>query len=306
MTPREASYLKTTIRTSPERAHGMSQQNLHVGMVRSLGPRGTASMIDDAERVACMSKPVINLRQRSLGCRDCPARASGGLCAEYGPEVLYEIASYKSGDREFKAGQDIFSLGEPCDSIYNLASGWVILYNILEDGRRQILHFALPGTVLGWHPAKGAMMTYSAQALTDAVVCPIPHNALPTLVNQRPELGLRLAWLIGRDRSLAFDRLTSIGRHSARERVAHLLLELFIRYRAQWPGSQIEEMHLPLTQEHIGDATGLTSVHVNRVLQDLRKDGIVEFHYRRLRILDPDKLVDEAGVDPQLAMSWTR
>ncbi len=253
-----------------------------------------------------MSRPESGSTKRPLDCQACPARASRGLCSEYGPEALDEMARHKSGDREFKAGQDLFSLGQLCDSIYNLTQGWVILYNILEDGRRQILHFALPGAVLGFHPANGAMMTYSAQALTDTIVCPIPHKALLQLVNQRPEFGLRLAWLIARDRCLAFDRLTSIGRHSARERVAHLLLELFIRYRSQWPGSQIEEMHLPLTQEHIGDATGLTFVHVNRVLRDLRKDGIVEFHYRRLRILDPDKLVDVAGLDPQLVMSWIR
>ncbi len=63
-------------------------------------------------------------------------------------------------------------------------------------------------------------------------------------------------------------------------------------------------MHLPLTQEHIGDATGLTNVHVNRVLRDLRKEEIVEFHYRRLRIMNPDKLVNVAGIDPHIALSW--
>lgn len=220
--------------------------------------------------------------------------------------MLHLIAGYKAGDREFQAGKEIFSLGAPCDAVYNLVSGWVFRYNLLDDGRRQILDFALPGAVLGFHPAHGAMATFGAQALTDAVVCVIPREALDRLSRKHPEIGMRLAWLISRDRSLAFDHLTSLGRRSARERVAHLLLELFIRYRAQWPGSRIEEMHLPLTQEHIGDATGLTFVHVNRVLRDLRQDGIVEFHYRRLRILDPDKLIDVAGIDPQLAMSWVR
>ncbi|MGE4339946.1 MAG: Crp/Fnr family transcriptional regulator [Pigmentiphaga sp.] len=253
-----------------------------------------------------MSKLEHVPKKQSLDCHNCPARAGRGLCADSEPEFLSLIASHKSADREFKAGQDLFRLGEPCDSIYNLTQGWVILYNILEDGRRQILHFALPGAVLGFHPGGGATMTYGAQALTDAIVCPIPQKALLPLVNQQPEFGLRLARQIARDRSLAFDRLTSIGRHSARERVARLLLELFIRYRAQWPGSQISEMHLPLTQEHIGDATGLTFVHVNRMLRDLRKDGIVDFHYRRLQILNPDKLVDVAGLDPQLVKSWVR
>jgi CRP-like cAMP-binding protein len=113
----------------------------------------------------------------------------------------------------------------------------MFLYSLLEDGRRQILHFALPGAVLGFHPAQGAMATYSVRALTDAVVCVISRKALEPLSKQGPEIGLRLAWMISRDRSLAFDHLTSIGRQSARERVAHLLLELFVRYRGQWLGT---------------------------------------------------------------------
>lgn len=238
-----------------------------------------------------------------VDCANCRAR-NDGLCSGAAPDVLRMIARYKAGDREVKAGQDLFSLGDRCDAVYNLVSGWVFRYNLLEDGRRQILDFALPGAVLGFHPVRDSMTTFGAQALTDSVVCVIPHAALGPLSREFPEIGLRLAWLISRDRSLAFDHLTSIGRQSARERVAHLLLELFVRYRAQWPGYRIEEMHLPLTQEHIGDATGLTFVHVNRVLRDLRQDGIVEFHYRRLRILDPDKLVDMAGIDPQLLLSW--
>lgn len=236
-------------------------------------------------------------------CASCLARIDG-LCEGCAPEVLRVIAGYKSGDREIAAGQDVFALGEPCEAIYNLVDGWVFLYDLLEDGRRQILHFALPGAVLGFHPGRGGVASYGAQALTDAVVCVIPNAALGPLSQTHPEIGMRLAWLISRDRSLSYDHMTSIGRQSARERVARLLLELFVRCRAQWPGHRIEEMHLPLTQEHIGDATGLTGVHVNRVLRDLRTDGIVEFHYRRLRILNPDKLVDVSGVDPQLALSW--
>jgi len=238
-----------------------------------------------------------------VDCETCQARLNG-LCEGHAPEALRMIASHKSGDRQVKAGQDLFRLGEPCDAIYNLVDGWMFHYNLLPDGRRQIVDFALPGAVLGFHPARGQMMTYSAQALTDAVVCIIPHKALGPLSRLHPEIGMRLAWLMSRERSLSFAHLTSIGRQSARERVAHLILELFVRCRSRWPGHRIEEMHLPLTQEHIGDATGLTGVHVNRVLGDLRKDGILSFCYRRLTILDPDRLVDVAGIDPELLHAW--
>ncbi|MGE0651568.1 MAG: Crp/Fnr family transcriptional regulator [Alphaproteobacteria bacterium] len=252
-----------------------------------------------------MSGPKEKSGKIFVDCPACGARRSG-LCEGCCPETLQTIARFKSGDREIKTGHDVFSPGDPCDSIYNLVSGWVFLYNLLEDGRRQILHFALPGAVLGFNPTQGALATYGAEALTDSIVCVIPHGELGALSKEFPEIGMRLARLSSRDSILAYDQMTSIGRLSARERVAHLILELFIRYRMQWPGHQIEEMYLPLTQEHIGDATGLTGVHVNRVLSGLRKQGIAEFHYKRLRILDPDKLADIAGLDPEVMASWTR
>lgn len=230
----------------------------------------------------------------------------GLLDEEHTAGLSHVTSRYKSADRQIKAGCDLFRVGERGEAIYSLVDGWVALYNLLEDGRKQILQFALPGAILAFVPARGAMMNYSAQALTDSVVGIIPHENLRRLSRDNPEIGLELAGLISQDRSFAYDRLSSMGRRSARERVAYLLLELFIRSRLRWPGHRGEEMHLPLTQEHIGDATGLTGVHVNRVLRDLCKEEIAEFHYRRLRIVNPDKLVDVAGIDPQNALSWIK
>ena len=244
-------------------------------------------------------------RSLATDCQSCRARRDG-LCAGLNTETLRTVADHKSGDRRLHAGQDLFGLGEECSAIYSLVDGWMFRYMLFEDGRRQILDFALPGSLLGFHCAQGAMTTFGVAALTEAVVCVIPHKAVEALSTKHPEIALRLAWLIARDRSLAFDHLASVGRHSARERVAHLLLELFIRCRSQWPETRVEELRLPLTQEHIGDATGLTYIHVNRVLGELRREGIVEFSYRRLRILNPDTLIDVAGIDPHLAMSWIR
>ena len=219
-------------------------------------------------------------------------------------DVSHVVSLYRSADREIEAGCDLFRFGERGEAIYSLVDGWIALYNLQEDGRRQILQFAPPGTILAFVPTRGAALGYSAQALTDAVVHIVPHEKLGRLFREFPDAGMQLAGLIAQDRSLAYDQLSCIGRSSARGRVAHLLLELFVRCRMRWPGHRSEEMHLPLTQEHIGDATGLTGVHVNRVLRDLRKEGIVEFHYRRLRILNPDKLVDVAGIDPHVALPW--
>ncbi len=249
-----------------------------------------------------MSRPPKRPRRLPVDCPSCRARIDG-LCKDCAPEVLRVIAGYKSSDRLFKAGEDLFRLGERCDEVYHLVDGWVFLYALLEDGRRQILHFALPGAILGFYT--DSIAVYGAQALTDTAVGIIPHNNLGALVEEYPGIGLRLAWMVWRECNLAYEHLSSIGRRSARERVARSLLELFVRYRMQWPRHRSEEMHLPLTQEHVADATGLTGVHVNRILRDLRKDGIVEFHYRRLRILNPDKLVNVAGISPLDIFSWT-
>lgn len=219
-------------------------------------------------------------------------------------ELLHVADRYKSADRQLKAGRDLFRPGDKGEAIYGLVDGWLVLYNVLEDGRRQIFEFAPPGTVLAFMPTRNVGLSFSAQALTDAQVRVVSHERVGHMFRDFPEAGMQIAGLIAQDRILAYDRLSSIGRGSAHERVARLLLELFVRCRMRWPGHRSEEMHLPLTQEHVGDATGLTGVHVNRVLRDLRKQRILEFHYRRLRILDPDKLVEAAGADLQATLSW--
>ena len=241
-------------------------------------------------------------KRLSFDCEKCRARADG-LCRDCRPEFTRVLALFKSGDRVVAAGRHLFLFGEPSSAIYGLHDGWVCLYKPLLDGRRQILHFALPNSVLGFPPTESGM-AYSAQALTDVTVSVIPRNGLSAMFREHPEMAMRIAALVSLDRDLAFDHLSNIGRRTARQRVAHLLLELFVRARMRWPGFHTEEMLLPITQEDIGDTMGLTGVHVNRVLRELRRERIVEFHYRRLRVIDPDKLLDAAAVDPRLAFSW--
>lgn len=238
-------------------------------------------------------------------CMICAARQDG-LCTELSQASLLRIKKFRSGDRKIIAGADIFSPGEHCNTIFNLVDGWAFRYGLLKDGRRQILDFIIPGAVIGFHPAKGAKTTYGVQTLTDSIVCTIRQDDFATLSQEVPQVGMRLAWLMTRDQSLAFDHLTSLGRRSARQHIAHLLVELFVRFKTQWPRHPVEKIYLPLTQEHIGDATGLTNIHVNRVLRDLRIDGVLQLHYGKLHIINPEKLMNIAEMDPDLMKSWTR
>lgn len=252
-----------------------------------------------------MSNLATAARRRAAHAESRPLH-SAGFRPDPIAELLQVTGRYQSVDRQIAAGTDLFRSGDKGEAIYGLVEGWLFLYNLLEDGRRQIFEFTPPGTVLAFPPTRLGGVGYSAQALTDAHVRVVSHESVGRLFREIPEAGIQIAALIAQDRSLAYERLSSIGRGSAQERVAYLLLELFVRCRMRWPGHHSEEMHLPLTQEHVGDATGLTGVHVNRVLRDLRKQRILEFHYRRLRILDPDRLVEAAGVDIQKRRSWIK
>lgn len=160
-------------------------------------------------------------------------------------ETLRTLRAYAREERSIRAGRDLFGPGTKADALYVLLEGWIFLYSLLENGRRQIVHFAMPGALLGFPATQGAIATFGAQALTRVRVNIIPHKALERLSNDHPQIGLSLAQLISQDLEVAFDQLTSVGRQSARERVARLLLELFMRYWPHWPGNGIEEMQLP-------------------------------------------------------------
>lgn len=240
--------------------------------------------------------------QIPIDCQSCNARIDG-LCNGCRPDIQRVIAHYSLADREIKAGRDLFYNGAPTDMTYNIVHGWVFLYNSTAI-RRRILHFALPGAVLGFDAPRRSAMGLSAQAMTDVVIRAIPRHARILISSEHPEIGMRLARLSSREFGLSIDHLLDVNQHSVRKQVAHLLLELFIRCRGHWSGHQIEDMHLPIAPSHIADATDLTNLQVDRVLHELKDAGVVALKYRRLSILDPDKLVEVAAVDPRVAMSW--
>ncbi len=228
-------------------------------------------------------------------CWQCPVKDLT-LCQPLKEERLSIVQTFKKGDRILPAGSQLFRPGEVCPELYNLLDGWGALYQVLESGDWQILGFALPGAFLGQQPHLDAPMLYGVECLTDVAVCVFPRREFPKLIKDHPDLAIRLAQLNIQATVLAYDHLTNIGSRSARARVAHLLLDLCLRLRGGQLSEDDNEIDIPLTQHHIADALGLTSVYVSQTLKQLREQNLLLFKNGRLQILDPDGLANIAEV----------
>ena len=201
--------------------------------------------------------------------------------------------------RRLDPGSELYGQGENAGEFMILASGWACLYKILPDGGRQILKFALPGDLIGFSVNRARECDHSAVALTEMIVCS-GSRALIHQAMSDPVLIARIADALIAEQVAIRDQLISIARRSALQRVAHLLIDLFTRTQGQPPRAG-EEMDLPLTQEQIGDALGLTGIHVNRMLSQLRRIGAVAVRRRKLRVLNAERLLAAAETAPLAA-----
>jgi CRP-like cAMP-binding protein len=249
---------------------------------------------------------VESLHAHKSNCAYCAARPLG-VCGALGDgEAFRELRDSRRGMRILGAGETVYRQGDPTGDVLNLVSGWVMQYQDLEDGRRQVLNFLLPGAMFGHEPTGMSGMGHGAQALTNASLCVVPQGQMSSLRARYPQFNERYLWMLERDTRLAFDHLTSLGQRNARERIAHLLFELAVRLAGRFPLSAGETFQLPLTQPLIAEATGLTAIHVNRMLRQLRDAGIADFRNRRLTVIDPERLAATAGVTDSLVGLWTR
>ena len=210
---------------------------------------------------------------------------------------LATIADLETGARVIPSGSDLYRQGDICSTYYVVLSGWIALSALLDDGSCQILDFALPGAVLGFQSGAGAPMYHSARCLSAVRVYAFPRGKLDTIIESNPRLAVLLCRQIAADEARAHDHLTNLGLRGARERIARLLLEIYVRVRGRLPAEPGEILQLPLSQGHIGQALGLTYVHVCRTLQILREQKIVRFANQRLEIIDPPALVAAAGIE---------
>jgi CRP-like cAMP-binding protein len=208
--------------------------------------------------------------------------------------ILHEL---QANPRTVQRHRDIITEGRSYGSLFIILEGNAIRYRILHDGRRQIVNIVLPGDIVG---ALGYLMEsslYSTRALTEVVVATIPFARLNMLNETHPKLVTKIFWWVSCESTIYAEHLVDLGRRSALERVAHFLLELLTRLQLVGLAEE-QSFKIPLTQELIADALGLSIPHVNRVLRRLREDQLVVVDDQRVTVKDFDALSELADFEP--------
>jgi CRP-like cAMP-binding protein len=198
--------------------------------------------------------------------------------------------------RTLDAGQDIIHQGEPAQSAYILASGWACSYKLLPNGTRQIVDFQIPGDFVGLRSILLRTADHNVEAITGVEVSEVLMKELVDAFTETPRLASAVLWAASRDEAMVVEHLVDLGRRDAIERTAHFLLELGSRMMLAGLGST-KGYPCPLSQDLLADALGLTSVHVNRVLRQLREDGLLTFRGGKVSFDDFERLVELADFD---------
>ncbi len=194
-------------------------------------------------------------------------------------------------------GQDVVRAGDPADRCAIVLEGLAFGYKLTGDGRRQILCFHLAGDMPDLQSLRFGRADTGVGAVTGCRVGYVPYAALRDLCSRRPSL-TEVLWretLV--QAAIVREWLLNVGRRDAFARLAHLMCEMVFRQRAAGLTSD-HSCGFPFTQTLLADALGLSTVHVNRTLQRLRADGLVEWEARRLMVLDWQRLCTVADFDP--------
>lgn len=218
-------------------------------------------------------------------CSRCPLRTRP-LFLTNAPEELSLVQSLKKREHRVAAGETLIREGETDAPLYTLLSGWAFRFKTLSDGRRQILNFLLAGDFIGVQQKMGDTAAHGVVTLTDSVFCVFQRDALWELHRQSPVMGFNITWLTAHEESLVDDTLLSVGRRSAEERIATLLILLYKRAAALQADGGAAGVPFPLTQQHIADGLGLSLVHTNKTLRKLERRGLHHLDDGVLRLRD--------------------
>ena len=232
----------------------------------------------------------------SLSIQDSPFARKLAAFVRLSTDDLSVLSDVYRRRRNFPAGRDMIHQGQTDQVAYILASGWACSYKILPEGTRQIVDFQIPGDFLGLRSVLLHTADHNVEPVTAVQASEVRGQDLLMAFSETPRLAMAVLWAASRDEAMVVEHLVDLGRRSATERTAHYLLELGARLRLVGLGDK-DGYGCPLSQYLLADALGLSAVHVNRVLRELREEGLLTFQKGRVRFDDYDALVEYAGFD---------
>ena len=241
------------------------------------------------------TKPLKELPGPHPRCDQCPIRARA-LFQVVSEDYIAHAEQHRKGQYALPAKAHLYRERQQPNMAFTLFDGWIMLYRQARDGSRQGLRVALPGDFIGYQSVDTSGASHAAMAITACTLCGFEHQDLRNMLHNQPHLAVQLADIQSRDMASCQNQMLGLGRKRAEGRVAYLMLDLFHRLRERGANDG-NSIAFPLTQEIIGDLTGLTVVHTNRVIQKLRSSGLIESGGRRLVIRDEAGLSEVAEFD---------
>jgi CRP-like cAMP-binding protein len=238
---------------------------------------------------------MLPVSTRRVPCEHCPLRALPHFRA-FTPEEIKFVSNFKRGELVVEAGAMILAEGAHSAQLFTMLSGWAFRYKTLEDGRRQILNYCLPGDLIGLQGTIIGAMEHSIEALSPVVLCVFQRDRMSDLFRNQPGLSFDVTWLASREERMLDENLLSVGRRSAIERAAYLIAFLYQRAAAVGLTEQ-KALLIPISQQHVADTLGLSIVHTNKTLKKLADQKLIRWHDRVCEVLDAQGLMELAAWD---------
>jgi CRP-like cAMP-binding protein len=195
------------------------------------------------------------------------------------------------------ADQEITRQGSVPESVHVVLEGFGCRYKILPDGDRSIIAYLIPGDVCDLHMFILGLADHSVAILSPCRILDIPRGTIDEILEKNSPLSRALWWTTLLDEAILRETIVNIARRSAITAIAHLFCELLFRLEAVGLGID-DGFAFPVTQSQLADHVGLSTVHVNRTLQSLRKKGLIRLQGKSLHILNLEKLRELAGFEP--------
>jgi CRP-like cAMP-binding protein len=227
-----------------------------------------------------------------------PNRFVDKLCGfgHLGGKEISALTRATLTQRKVKAKHDLIREGDRPGPVFVMLEGWGCRYKILPSGTRQVLAYLMPGDSCDLHVGLLAEMDHSIQTITPATVATVDRVEMDALLDEHPLIAkaIYVAQLVDEGTMRAW--ITSMGRRASIERVAHLMCELYIRARNIGLTSE-DSFALPVSQLLLADSLGMTPVHLNRVLKELRRTGAMTLGRGSIVLSDLPQLIRTAGFD---------